>query len=106
MVVVTTADHLPGQFGDAAWQKEKAVIDLAGEFIASLQQRTVCLASVDVIHGAPPEQSIAAWTANELAGLSGDKHVGVHQRRAPWRDVENEADGAGLATGGAGRSSP
>ena len=36
MVIVTTADHLPGQFGDTAWQKERAVIDLVGEFVASL----------------------------------------------------------------------
>lgn len=37
MVVVTTADSLQGQFGDAAWQKERAVIDLAGRFIASIR---------------------------------------------------------------------
>jgi hypothetical protein len=27
---------LRGQFGDAAWEKERAVIDLVGEFIASV----------------------------------------------------------------------
>ncbi len=37
MVIVTTADSLHGQFGDAAWQKERAVIDLAGRFIASIR---------------------------------------------------------------------
>lgn len=36
MVIVTTADHLPGQFGDAAWRKERAVIDLVGGFIAAI----------------------------------------------------------------------
>jgi hypothetical protein len=39
MVIVATADHLPGQFGDAAWQKERAVIDLVGEFIASIPEQ-------------------------------------------------------------------
>jgi CubicO group peptidase (beta-lactamase class C family) len=36
MVIVTTADHLPGQFGDAAWQKEKSILDLVGGFIANI----------------------------------------------------------------------
>lgn len=36
MVIVSTADHLAGQFGDAAWQQEKAVMDLVGEFISRL----------------------------------------------------------------------
>lgn len=36
MVIVTTADHLPGQFGEAAWRKERAVIDLVGWFLAAL----------------------------------------------------------------------
>jgi len=36
MVIVSTADHLPGQFGEAAWNKEKAVMELVGRFIASL----------------------------------------------------------------------
>lgn len=36
MVVVTTADSLQGQFGDASWPKERAIIDLVGGFIASL----------------------------------------------------------------------
>jgi CubicO group peptidase (beta-lactamase class C family) len=36
MIVVTSADHLAGQFGAAAWQKEKAVMELVGEFIASI----------------------------------------------------------------------
>jgi CubicO group peptidase (beta-lactamase class C family) len=36
MVIVTTADHLPGQFGEAAWEKERAVIDLVGWFLKSL----------------------------------------------------------------------
>ncbi len=37
MVLVTTADSLHGQFGEAAWHKERAVIDLAGRFIASIR---------------------------------------------------------------------
>jgi formylglycine-generating enzyme required for sulfatase activity/CubicO group peptidase (beta-lactamase class C family) len=36
MVIVTTADPLPGIFGEEAWVKEGAVIDLVGKFIASL----------------------------------------------------------------------
>jgi hypothetical protein len=36
MVVVTTANNLAGQFGEAAWQKEKAIMEMAGEFIASI----------------------------------------------------------------------
>ena len=36
MVIVTTADYLPGEFGDDAWRKEKSVIDLVGEFISGL----------------------------------------------------------------------
>ena len=36
MVVVTSADHLPGQFGDAAWQKERAVMEIVGEFIRAI----------------------------------------------------------------------
>ena len=36
MVIVTTADRLYGQFGDDAWEKEKAVINLVGKFINSL----------------------------------------------------------------------
>jgi CubicO group peptidase (beta-lactamase class C family) len=36
MVIVSTADDLPGQFGEAAWKKEKAVMELVGGFIASL----------------------------------------------------------------------
>lgn len=36
MVIVTTADHLPGQFGEDAWRQERAVIDLVGEFISLL----------------------------------------------------------------------
>jgi CubicO group peptidase (beta-lactamase class C family) len=39
MVIVATADHLAGQFGDAAWQKERAVIDLVGGFIAAIPSR-------------------------------------------------------------------
>jgi len=36
MVVVSTADNLFGQFGEASWKKEGAVIDLMGSFIYSL----------------------------------------------------------------------
>lgn len=36
MVIVTTADDLAGQFGTAAWQKEKAVMELVGKFISRL----------------------------------------------------------------------
>ena len=39
MVIVTTADLLPGQFGESAWRQERAVIDLVGEFIATLPGR-------------------------------------------------------------------
>ena len=38
MVVVTTADHLPGEFGDTAWQKTKVIMELAGRFIASVEE--------------------------------------------------------------------
>jgi CubicO group peptidase (beta-lactamase class C family) len=36
MVIVTSADRLFGQFGGEAWEKERAIIDLVGEFIKSL----------------------------------------------------------------------
>lgn len=36
MVVVTSANNLAGQFGEAAWQKEKAIMEMVGELIASL----------------------------------------------------------------------
>lgn len=36
MVVVTSANNLAGQFGEAAWQKEKAIMEMVGEFIASI----------------------------------------------------------------------
>lgn len=36
MVIVTSADRLYGQFGEAAWENERAIIDLVGEFINSL----------------------------------------------------------------------
>jgi CubicO group peptidase (beta-lactamase class C family) len=36
MIVVTSADYLPGQFGEAAWQKTKAIMELAGGFIAAV----------------------------------------------------------------------
>jgi len=36
MVIVTSADRLWGQFGGDAWEKEKAIIDVMGKFIASL----------------------------------------------------------------------
>jgi len=36
MVVVTTAGNLAGEFGEAAWRKERAIIDLVGGFIASI----------------------------------------------------------------------
>jgi len=38
MVIVTTADYLPGEFGESAWKKEKSVIDLVGKFISSLPE--------------------------------------------------------------------
>lgn len=37
MVVVTSADNLPGQFGEASWRKEKAVMELVGEFISAIE---------------------------------------------------------------------
>jgi CubicO group peptidase (beta-lactamase class C family) len=36
MVVVTSADNLAGQFGETAWQKEKVIMEMVGEFIASI----------------------------------------------------------------------
>ncbi len=36
MVIVTSADRLYGQFGEEAWEKEKAIIELVGKFINSL----------------------------------------------------------------------
>jgi CubicO group peptidase (beta-lactamase class C family) len=36
MVIVTTADRLYGQFGGEAWEKERAIIEVVGEFIKSL----------------------------------------------------------------------
>ena len=36
MIVVTSADHLPGQFGEEAWQKTKAIMELVGEFIEAI----------------------------------------------------------------------
>jgi CubicO group peptidase (beta-lactamase class C family) len=36
MVVVTSANNLAGQFGAAAWGKEKVIMEMVGEFIASL----------------------------------------------------------------------
>ncbi|MBN1272976.1 MAG: serine hydrolase [Candidatus Aminicenantes bacterium] len=36
MVIVTSADHLAGEFGQAAWQKEKHVMEMVGRFISSL----------------------------------------------------------------------
>ena len=36
MVIVTTADPLHGVWGQEAWEKEGAIIDLVGEFIASI----------------------------------------------------------------------
>jgi formylglycine-generating enzyme required for sulfatase activity/CubicO group peptidase (beta-lactamase class C family) len=38
MVIVTTADPLPGIFGEEAWEKEGAIIDLVGRFIQSIPQ--------------------------------------------------------------------
>ena len=37
MVVVTSADNLPGQFGQASWTKEKAIMEMAGGFITALE---------------------------------------------------------------------
>ena len=36
MVIVTTADNLPGLSGEESWQKEGAIIDVVGRFIKSL----------------------------------------------------------------------
>ncbi len=36
MVIVTTADILPGLSGEESWQKEGAIIDVVGKFIKSL----------------------------------------------------------------------
>jgi CubicO group peptidase (beta-lactamase class C family) len=36
MIVVTTADYLPGQFGADAWRKTKAIMELVGGFIEAL----------------------------------------------------------------------
>ena len=36
MVVVSTADYLPGLFGEEAWNKTKAVMELVGRFIEQL----------------------------------------------------------------------
>jgi CubicO group peptidase (beta-lactamase class C family) len=36
MVIVTTADRLYGQFGEEAWEKERAIVELVGKFINSL----------------------------------------------------------------------
>ena len=37
-----------------------------------------------VIRDTSPEQPIAAWTANELACLSADKHVGSSSEPNSW----------------------
>ena len=52
-----------------------------------------------------PEQPIAAWTANELACLSGGKHVGVRRSRTPCREAADEAETSPTA-GGQARTSP
>ena len=39
MVIVATADRLYGQFGQDAWEKERAIIELVGKFINSLPSR-------------------------------------------------------------------
>jgi hypothetical protein len=36
MVIVTSAEFLGAQFGQEAWQKESAVMELVGRFISSL----------------------------------------------------------------------
>jgi len=36
MVIVTSADRLYGRFGQEAWEKERAIIELVGKFINSL----------------------------------------------------------------------
>lgn len=38
MVIVTTADILPGLSGEESWKKEGAIIDVVGKFIKSLPQ--------------------------------------------------------------------
>jgi CubicO group peptidase (beta-lactamase class C family) len=37
MIVVTSADNLFGQFGEASWRKEKAVMELVGELISAIR---------------------------------------------------------------------
>jgi len=41
----------------------------------------------DVIRDTSPEQPIAAWTANELACLSTDKHVGSSPEPNSWEET-------------------
>jgi hypothetical protein len=36
MVIVTSAEYLGARFGQEAWQKESAVMELVGRFISSL----------------------------------------------------------------------
>lgn len=36
MVIITTADHLGTEFGENAWEKERAVMDLVGAFIDAI----------------------------------------------------------------------
>jgi CubicO group peptidase (beta-lactamase class C family) len=38
MVIVTTADYLPGIWGEKAWEKEGAIIDTIGRFIYSIPE--------------------------------------------------------------------
>jgi CubicO group peptidase (beta-lactamase class C family) len=39
MVIVTSADRLYGDFGESAWDKEKAIIEIVGKFINSIPNK-------------------------------------------------------------------
>lgn len=36
MVIITTADYMPGQDGEEAWQKQKSITDMVGKYISNL----------------------------------------------------------------------
>jgi len=36
MIIVTTADYMPGQDGDEAWKKQKSITDMVGKYISKL----------------------------------------------------------------------
>ena len=37
MIIITTADYMPGQDGDEAWQKQKSITDMVGKYISKLR---------------------------------------------------------------------